>query len=73
MRRLAFGLIDGALSPVARRWGGEPRLNILCYHGIWLGPGHFGSMLFMRPGTFRARLAHLVDGDLSSPPWPALG
>lgn len=61
MRRLAFGLIDGALSPVARRWGGEPRLNILCYHGIWLGPGHFGSMLFMRPGTFRARLAHLRD------------
>lgn len=34
--------------------------RILCYHGIWLGPGHFADYLFMSPGKFRRRMAWLA-------------
>ncbi|MEX2648807.1 MAG: polysaccharide deacetylase family protein [Alphaproteobacteria bacterium] len=36
-------------------------LRILCYHGIWLGDGHFGDYLFMRPETFRARVRRIRE------------
>lgn len=35
-------------------------LRILCYHGIWLGPGHFADYLFMSPGKFRRRMEFLA-------------
>ncbi|WP_340118781.1 polysaccharide deacetylase family protein [Pelagibius sp. 7325] len=35
-------------------------LRILCYHGIWLGEGHYGNFLFMSPEKFAARMAFLA-------------
>lgn len=32
------------------------KLRILCYHGIWLGPDHWGDFLFMSQGRFAERL-----------------
>ncbi|MFV0276500.1 MAG: polysaccharide deacetylase family protein [Parahaliea sp.] len=37
-------------------WITRKRLRILCYHGIWDGPGQYGNYLFMSPGKFRSRL-----------------
>ena len=34
-------------------------LRILCYHGIWLGDGHYGNYLFMAADTFADRMARL--------------
>jgi peptidoglycan/xylan/chitin deacetylase (PgdA/CDA1 family) len=42
------------------RWLTRDRLRILCYHGVSLADEHeFRSRLFMRPETFRRRLALL--------------
>ena len=49
----AFGLF--ALS----RWLTRRGLRILCYHGIWLGEGHYGNFLFMSPEVFAGRMAFL--------------
>lgn len=39
------------------------KLLILCYHGIWLGPGRPpGSFLFMSPARFRRRLKIIRAG-----------
>lgn len=35
-------------------------LRILCYHGIWLGDGHYGDFLFMSPEKFAARMDFLA-------------
>jgi peptidoglycan/xylan/chitin deacetylase (PgdA/CDA1 family) len=36
------------------------QLRILCYHGLWLTPGHaYGNCLFMAPHQFEARMARL--------------
>lgn len=35
-------------------------LRILCYHGIWLGPGHFADYLFMSADKFRRRMTWLA-------------
>jgi peptidoglycan/xylan/chitin deacetylase (PgdA/CDA1 family) len=33
------------------------QLRILCYHGLWLAPGHpYGNCLFMAPAQFEARM-----------------
>jgi peptidoglycan/xylan/chitin deacetylase (PgdA/CDA1 family) len=50
----AFGLF--ALS----RWLTRRGLRILCYHGIWLGEGHYGNFLFMSPQKFADRMAFLA-------------
>lgn len=42
------------------RWLTRRGLRILCYHGIWLGDGHFGNFLFMSPDKFAARMAFLA-------------
>ena len=34
----------------------QGKLRILCYHGIWLGPGHWGDALFMSRERFTRRL-----------------
>ena len=38
-------------------------LRILCYHGIWIGTGHFGNFLFMQPAKFAQRMAFLAKSD----------
>lgn len=35
--------------------------RILAYHGIWLGPDHFGNHLFMQADTFRRRMQLIRD------------
>lgn len=35
------------------------KTRVLAYHGIWLGPGHFGNYLFMSAEKFAARMALL--------------
>lgn len=42
------------------RWLTRRGLRILCYHGIWLGEGHYGNFLFMSPEKFAARMAYLA-------------
>lgn len=42
------------------RWLTRRGLRILCYHGIWLGEGHYGNFLFMSPDKFAARMAYLA-------------
>lgn len=37
------------------------KLRILCYHGIWLGSGHWGNFLFMSAQRFRRRLRLIQD------------
>ena len=34
----------------------QRKLRILCYHGLWLGPGHWGDALFMSRERFTRRL-----------------
>ena len=54
--RLAKALGLFALS----RWLTRRGLRILCYHGIWLGEGHYGNFLFMSPEVFAGRMAFLT-------------
>lgn len=54
--RLAKALGLFALS----RWLTRRGLRILCYHGIWLGEGHYGNFLFMSPEKFAARMDWLA-------------
>ena len=42
------------------RWLTRRGLRILCYHGIWLGEGHYGNFLFMSPEVFAGRMAFLT-------------
>ncbi len=35
------------------------KLRILGYHGIWWSDGHFGNRIFMKPETFKSRMAWL--------------
>mgnify|MGYP000468815010 CR=1 FL=1 len=42
------------------RWLTRGGLRILCYHGIWLGEGHYGNFLFMSPEKFAARMDWLA-------------
>jgi peptidoglycan/xylan/chitin deacetylase (PgdA/CDA1 family) len=51
-----FGLF--ALSRYITRRG----LRILCYHGIWLGEGHYGNFLFMSRLKFEQRMELLAAG-----------
>ncbi|GAB3289929.1 polysaccharide deacetylase family protein [Parahaliea aestuarii] len=51
-------------------WLTRRELRILCYHGIWDGPGHYGNYLFMSPGKFRSRLAFLQDWGARVLPLP---
>ncbi len=39
------------------RWLTRRGLRILCYHGIWIGRGHYGNFLYMSPQKFAARIA----------------
>ena len=50
------------------RWLTRRGLRILCYHGIWLGEGHYGNFLFMTPEKFAARMAFLARSG-----YPVLG
>ncbi len=38
-------------------------LRILCYHGIWLGPAHYGNFLFMSAEKFRQRVRFLAKSS----------
>lgn len=38
------------------RWLTRKGLRILCYHGIWLGEGHFSNFLFMSEAKFKRRI-----------------
>lgn len=42
-------------------------VRILCYHGIWLGPRHYGNFLFMSPEKFRQRIRFLRNS-----PYPVI-
>lgn len=37
------------------------RLRILCYHGAWIGPGHWGNLLFISPPRFREQMRRLIE------------
>lgn len=43
------------------RWLTRSDLRILAYHGIWLGPGHFGNFLYMSAEKFTQRMQKLRD------------
>ncbi|HMJ93232.1 MAG TPA: polysaccharide deacetylase family protein [Allosphingosinicella sp.] len=52
------------LAAVARR-ATAGRLRILCYHGLWVTPGHqFGDCLFISPEQFEARMARVARSGL---------
>lgn len=52
------------LGAVARKATGS-QLRILCYHGVWVTPGHeFGDCLFIPPGQFEARMERLRRSGL---------
>jgi peptidoglycan/xylan/chitin deacetylase (PgdA/CDA1 family) len=52
------------LSAAARRATGS-QLRILCYHGLWVTPGHeFGNCTFIPPRQFEARMARLKRSGL---------
>lgn len=52
------------LGAAARRATGG-RLRILCYHGLWVTPGHqFGDCLFISPEQFEARMARIARSGL---------
>ncbi len=52
------------LAAAARR-ATAGRLRILCYHGLWVTPGHqFGDCLFIRPEQFEARMARIARSGL---------
>lgn len=52
------------LSAAARR-ATAGRLRILCYHGLWVTPGHqFGDCLFISPEQFEARMARVARSGL---------
>ena len=52
------------LAAAARRASGR-QLRILCYHGLWVTPGHqFGDRLFMTPEQFEARMRRLARSGL---------
>lgn len=36
------------------------KLRILGYHGIWFSDGHYGNRIFMKPESFRRRMAWLA-------------
>lgn len=54
--RLAKGLGLFGLA----RWLSRGRLRVLCYHGVWRGPGHYGNFLFMSPARFEQRMRWLA-------------
>ena len=55
----AAGLAAAARRATARR------LRILCYHGLWVTPGHqFGDCLFIPPEQFEARMTRLARSGL---------
>jgi peptidoglycan/xylan/chitin deacetylase (PgdA/CDA1 family) len=59
LRRGLLTIAKGAgMFAVSRRLtrGG---LRILCYHGIWLGEGHYSNFLFMSESKFKRRLGLL--------------
>jgi peptidoglycan/xylan/chitin deacetylase (PgdA/CDA1 family) len=41
------------------RWVTRKDVRILCYHGIWMGTGHFGNFLYMSPQKFSRRMQQL--------------
>jgi peptidoglycan/xylan/chitin deacetylase (PgdA/CDA1 family) len=52
------------LSSLARAATGK-QLRILCYHGLWVTPGHeFGSCTFISPEQFEQRMARLKRSGL---------
>jgi peptidoglycan/xylan/chitin deacetylase (PgdA/CDA1 family) len=55
---------SAGLSSVARR-ATAGHLRILCYHGLWVTPGHqFGDCTFISPEQFEARMARLKRSGL---------
>jgi peptidoglycan/xylan/chitin deacetylase (PgdA/CDA1 family) len=61
MKILLFRLAKAVGLFALSRWVTRDGLRILCYHGIWLGEGHYGNFLFMSPEKFAARMAFLAD------------
>jgi peptidoglycan/xylan/chitin deacetylase (PgdA/CDA1 family) len=52
------------LAAAARR-ATAGRLRILCYHGLWVTPGHqFGDCLFIPPEQFEARMERVARSGL---------
>src|SRR3954470_23331663 len=55
---------SAGLGAVARR-ATRRQLRILCYHGLWVTPGHaFGDCTFIAPEQFEARMARLKRSGL---------
>lgn len=40
-------------------------LRILCYHGVWLGEGHYGGFLFMSRRKFQKRMELLAGSSFN--------
>ncbi|MGF1630373.1 MAG: polysaccharide deacetylase family protein [Kiloniellaceae bacterium] len=60
MKILLFQIAKATGLFALSRWLTRGGLRILCYHGIWLGEGHYGNFLFMSPEKFAARMAFLA-------------
>ncbi len=60
MKILVFRLAKSLGLFSLSRWLTRGGLRILCYHGIWLGEGHYGNFLFMSPEKFAERMAYLA-------------
>jgi peptidoglycan/xylan/chitin deacetylase (PgdA/CDA1 family) len=41
----------------------QNKIRILAYHGIWLGPAHYGNHLYMSPAKFADRMKYLASSD----------
>ena len=62
VKRLALRVLRSMRGFHVARWLTRKRVRILCFHGVWLGDARFsGDALFMRPATFRRRLALLRE------------
>lgn len=48
------------------------RMRLLAYHGIWLGPGHYGNHLYMSAGKFARRMAYLANSGYRVLPYGEL-
>ena len=60
MKLLVFRFAKACGLFALSRWLTRRGLRILCYHGIWLGEGHYGNFLFMTAEKFAARMAFLA-------------
>lgn len=64
-KQVLLKLAEAAGLGAAARRATAGRLRILCYHGLWVTPGHqFGDCLFIPPEQFEARMERIARSGL---------